>query len=146
MDFDWYSERLSNLNKFSRDYIKTPKRNLQKRFQIIHESMEMKSVSKIKFGQLNDKSLYFYNGLILLAFEHPYLENLRKEKHKYRAIRTVIQEKKYESLKEESKVIEKIPRLHILTLFLTDLKFQHPIWIALRIFVVQVCAWKHKKW
>ena len=87
----------------------------------------MKSVSKIKFGQLNDKSLYFYNGLILLAFEHPYLENLRKEKHKYRAIRTVIQEKKYESLKEESKVIEKIPRLHILTLFLTDLKFQHPI-------------------
>ena len=93
MDFDWYSERLSNLNKFSRDYIKTPKRNLQKRFQIIHESMEMKSVSKIKFGQLNDKSLYFYNGLILLAFEHPYLENLRKEKHKYRAIRKVIQEK-----------------------------------------------------
>ena len=42
------------------------------------------------------------------------MENLRKEKHKYRAIHKAIQEKKYEFLKEESKVLEKIPRLHIL--------------------------------
>ena len=33
-----------------------------------------------------------------------------------------------------------------ISVFLTDLKFQHPIWIALRIFVVQVCGWKHEKW
>ena len=33
-----------------------------------------------------------------------------------------------------------------ISVFLTDLKFPHPIWIALRIFVVQVCAWKHEKW
>ena len=76
--------------------------------------MPMKSVSKVQFGQLNDKQFYFSNGLISLPFGHPYLENLRKEKHKYRAIHKVIQEKKYELLKEESKVIEKIPRLHIL--------------------------------
>ena len=47
MDFDSYSERLSDLNKFSRDYIKKTQKNLQKRFQIIHESMQMKSVSKV---------------------------------------------------------------------------------------------------
>ena len=114
MDFDSYSERLSDLNEFSRDYIKKSKKKLQKRFQIIHESMQMKSVSKVQFGQLNDKRFYFSNGLISLPFGHPYLENLRKEKHKYRAIHKVIQEKKYEFLKEEPKVIEKIPRLHIL--------------------------------
>ena len=114
MNFDSYSKRLSDLNEFSRDYIKKPKRILQKGFQIIHESMQMKSVSKVQFGQLNDKRFYFSNGLISLPFGHPYLENLRKEKHKYRAIHKVIQEKKYEFLKEESKVIEKIPRLHIL--------------------------------
>ena len=25
-------------------------------------------------------------------------------------------------------------------------EIQHPIWVALRIFIVQVCAWKHEKW
>ena len=39
MDFDSYSERLSDLNKYSRDYIKKPPKKVQKRFQIIHESM-----------------------------------------------------------------------------------------------------------
>ena len=33
----------------------------------------------------------------------------------------------------------------LISVFLTDLKFQHTIWNALRIFVVQVCAWKHEK-
>ena len=82
MDFDSYSERLSDLNEFSRDYIKNPKENLQKMSQIIHESMQMKSVSKVQFVQLNDNRFYFSNGLISLPFGHPYLENLRKEKHK----------------------------------------------------------------
>ena len=76
--------------------------------------MQMKSASKVQFGQLNDKIFYFSNDLISLPFGHPYLEDLRKEKHKYRSIHKVIQEKKYNFLKEESKVIEKIPRLHIL--------------------------------
>ena len=47
MDLDSYSERLSNLNKFSRDYIKKPPKKLQKMFQIIHESIQMKSVNKL---------------------------------------------------------------------------------------------------
>ena len=83
MDFDSYSERLSDLKEFSRDYIKKPKKNLQKRFQVINKSMQMKLVSKVQFGQLNDKRFYFSNGLISLPFGHPYLENLRKEKYEF---------------------------------------------------------------
>ena len=59
MDFDSYSERLSDLKEFSRDYIKKPKKNLQKRFQVINKSMQMKLVSKVQFGQLNDKQFTF---------------------------------------------------------------------------------------
>ena len=47
MDLGSYSERLSDLNKFSRDYIKKPPKKLQKTFQIIHESIQMKSVNKV---------------------------------------------------------------------------------------------------
>ena len=65
--------------------------------------MQMKSVNKVQFGQLNDKRFYFSDGLISLPFEHPYLGNLRKEKHKYKAIHKVIQEKKYEFLKKNQK-------------------------------------------
>ena len=44
--------------------------------------MQMKSVSKVQFGRLNDKRFYFSNGIISLPFVHPSLENLRKEKQK----------------------------------------------------------------
>ena len=91
MDFDSYSERLADLNEFSKDFFKRPTKIEQKRFQIINESMQMKSVIKVQFGQLNDKRFYFSNGLISLPFGHPYLEELRKEKHKYRAILKIIQ-------------------------------------------------------
>ena len=36
----------------------------------------MKLVSKVQFGQLNDKIFYFTNGLISLPYGHPYLEKL----------------------------------------------------------------------
>ena len=74
----------------------------------------MKSVSKVKFEQLNDKRFYFSNGLVSLPYGHPYLEELRKEKHKYRDIHKVIQTKNDNFLKKESKVTESIPRLNIL--------------------------------
>ena len=93
MDFDCYSERLSDLNEFSKEFLKKPVKIEQKRFQIINESMQMKSVIKVQFGQLNNKRFYFSNGLISLPFGHPYLEELRKEKNKYRAIHKIIQEK-----------------------------------------------------
>ena len=42
------------------------------------------------------------------------MENLRREKQKYRAIHKVIQEKKFEFLKQESKSLESNQRLHVL--------------------------------
>ena len=44
-----------------------------------------------------------------MPYGHPYLEKLRKEKQKYSDIHKAIQRKK-----EESEVIENIPRLNIL--------------------------------
>ena len=44
MDFDFYSERLADLNEFSKKFFKKSKKIEQKRFQIINESMQMKSV------------------------------------------------------------------------------------------------------
>ena len=96
MDFDSYSNRLSDLTEFSNEFLSKPnkvEKTEQKRFQVINESMQMKSVSKVQFGQLNDKRFYFSNGIMSLPFGHPYLEELRKDKHKYRHIHKVIQQK-----------------------------------------------------
>ena len=93
MDFDSYFEGLADLNQFLKEFFEKTAKIEQKRFQIINESMQMKSLSKVHFGQLIDKRFYFSNDLISLPFGHPYLENLRKEKHKYRAIHKVIKEK-----------------------------------------------------
>ena len=54
----------------------------------------MKSVSKVQFGQLNGKRFYFSNGIMSLPYDHPFLENLRKQNDKYRNIHKVIQTKK----------------------------------------------------
>ena len=97
MDFDSYSTRLSDLTKYFNEFLTKPNKVEQieqKRFQVINESMQMKSVSKAQFGQLNDKRFYFSNGIISLPYGHPYLVKLRKEKHKYRDIHKVIQRKK----------------------------------------------------
>ena len=101
MDFDSYSERLADLNEFLKEFLKKHKKIELKRFQIINESMQMKSVSKVQFWQLNDKRFYFSNSLISLPFGHPYLEELRKEKRKYRSIHKIIREKKIQFFKGE---------------------------------------------
>ena len=54
MDFDSYSARLSDLNDFSKESIKKPKKIQQKRFQIINESMQMKSKVKLVKYKLVD--------------------------------------------------------------------------------------------
>ena len=78
MDYDSYSERLSDLNEFSKGFLKKPVKVEEKKVQIINKSIKKKSVIKVQFGQLNDKRFYFSNGLISLPFGHPYLEELRK--------------------------------------------------------------------
>ena len=65
--------------------------------------MQMKSVCKVQFGQLNDKRFYFSNGILSLPFGHPYLEDLRKEMNKYRNIHIVIQSKKDKFLKKKAR-------------------------------------------
>ena len=117
MDFDSYLNRLSDLTEYHSEVLQKPnpfQKIEPKRFQVINESMQMKSVCKVQFGQLNDKRFYFPNGILSLPYDHPYLEHLRKEKNKYRNIHTTIQSKIYKFLKEESKVIEIISRLNIL--------------------------------
>ena len=69
MDFDSYSSRLSDLTEYFNEFLSTinkVKSVEQRRFQVINESMQMKSVSKTQFGQLNDKRFYFANGLVSL--------------------------------------------------------------------------------
>ena len=73
MDFDSYSSRLSDLTEYLNEFLtKTNKSEQieQKRFQVINESMQMKSISKVQFGQLNDKRFYFSNGIISLPYDH----------------------------------------------------------------------------
>ena len=53
MDFEAYSERLATLHKYC--FENKPKKIKQKRFQIINDSMQMKSVKKTQFAGLNDK-------------------------------------------------------------------------------------------
>ena len=62
MDFDSYSNRLSDLTEYSNEFLynlNKVEQIEQKRFQAINESMQIKSVSKMQFGQLNDKRFYF---------------------------------------------------------------------------------------
>ena len=116
MDFDSYSSRLCDLTEYINKFSNKPtaEKIEQKRFQVINRYAQMKSISKIPFGQLNGKRFYFSNGIISLPYGRPYLEKLRKEQHKYRGIHKVIQSKKDKFLNEESKVIKKIRRLDIL--------------------------------
>ena len=58
MDFDSYSSRLSDLTEYFDEFITKPNpvnHIEQKRFQIKDESMQMTTIHKVQFGQLNDK-------------------------------------------------------------------------------------------
>ena len=69
MDFDSYSNRLSDLTEYCNELLNNtnPVQQIgQKRFQVINESVQMKSISKVQFGQLNDKRFYFSKGIVYL--------------------------------------------------------------------------------
>ena len=44
--------------------------------------MQMNTVNKIQFGQLNDKRFYFPNGIVSLPFGHFLFDEMRKKKLK----------------------------------------------------------------
>ena len=97
MDFDSYFDRLTDLTEYYTEFITKPnpvKQIEQKRFQIVNESMQMKSISKVQFGQLNDERFYFSNGITSLPYGHPSLEKVRQQKNKYCHTHKVIQTKK----------------------------------------------------
>ena len=104
--------------------------------------MQMKSVSKVQFGRLNDKQFYFSNGIMSLPYGHPSLENLRKEKQKHRSIHKKIQEQKYELLKEKSKAVENNPRLHVIKQIFN----QSPMFYILDSTIISITkGWKSTK-
>ena len=91
MDVDSYSARLSDLTEYYTEFLDkvSPVKRIQpKKFQIVDESMQMKTVSKVQFGQLNDKVI------LRSTYGHPSLEKVREQKNKYRTIHKVIQTKK----------------------------------------------------
>ena len=58
MNFDSYSNPLSDLTEYCSELLHKPnpvEQIEQKIFQVINESMQMKSVRKFQFGQLNNK-------------------------------------------------------------------------------------------
>ena len=76
MDLEAYSERLATLHEYCFE---------QNRFQIIKDSMQMKSVRKTKFPRLNDKCFYFHDRIFSLPFGHFLLNKVREENEKHRA-------------------------------------------------------------
>ena len=87
MDVDSYSARLSDLTEYYTEFLDkvSPVKRIQpKKFQIVDESMQMKTVSKVQFGQLNDKVI------LRSTYGHPSLEKVREQKNKYRTIHKVI--------------------------------------------------------
>ena len=126
MDFESYVSRLSDLTNYFDNFITNVnpvQRIEQKRFQVKNESMQMQSVQKVQFGQLNDKRFYFSNGLTSLPFGHPHLQSCRRQKHKYRNIHQVIQNKKHHFLEKEAEAENKNERLNILN----QIFYQRPI-------------------
>ena len=79
MNFEAYSEGLSTLHEYC-FFPKKIKRIEQKRFQVVNESVRMKSINKTQFGGLNDKRYYFHDGIVSLPFGHFLLEKVRKKK------------------------------------------------------------------
>ena len=92
-----------------------PKEIEQKRFQIINDSMQMKSVKKTRFAGSNDKRFYFHDGLVSLLFRHFLLNNVTEEKEKHRAnLHTKIPKKMFAFLALESRAVHLCERLRVL--------------------------------
>ena len=70
------------------------------------------------------------------------MEELRKEKRKYRDIHKVIQRKKDNFLKEESNVIENIPRLNILKQIFSQIPISYELNSNTKFIS---CGWKTTK-
>ena len=75
--------------------------------------MKMTSVSKVKFGNLNDKRYYFSDGFVSLPFQHPLLSDMLEQKTPHPKIHTVIEKDKNKLLKMENQAVGKNERHRI---------------------------------
>ena len=113
MNFEAYSQRLATLHKFCSP--KNIKKITQKRFQIVNESMRMKSVTKTQFAGLNDKRCYFQDGIVSLPFGNFLLEKVWKGKEKHCSkLHTEVKKEMYKFLELERKGVHLCERLRIL--------------------------------
>ena len=113
MNFEAYSERLATLNEFCSH--KKIKKITQKRFQVVNESMKIKSVNKTQFAGLNNEIYYFHNGTVSLTFGHFLSEKIRKEKENHRSkLHTEVKNEMYKFLELEGKGVHLCERLKIL--------------------------------
>ena len=113
MDFDACSERLATLHEYC--FERKPKKIDQKRFQIMNDLMQMRSVKKTHFAGLNGKRFYFHDGIASLPFGHSCLNKVRKAKEKHRAdLHTKIKKKMYGFLALENCSVHLCERLRVL--------------------------------
>ena len=114
MEFSAYCSKLANISDYFESYVSENKTKIkQKRFQIINDAMQMNTVNKIQFGQLNDKRFYFPNGIASLPFGHFLFDEMRKKTPQNRNIHLQIKDEKWEFIKKETEILNKNERLLI---------------------------------
>ena len=86
MNFEAYSQHICSLDEFCSN--QKTKRIKQKHFRIIKLNTQMPCVKKTQFAGLNDKRLYFHDGIVSLPFRHFLLNKVRQRKEN---IKTEIQ-------------------------------------------------------
>ena len=92
MDFEAHSERLATLHEYC---FESKQKIEQKRFQVINDSVQMKSVKKTQFAGLNDERFYFHDGIVSLPLGQFLMNKVREVEEKHRAnLHTMIQKKK----------------------------------------------------
>ena len=56
--------------------------------------MQMISIRKGQFAELNNRSYYYSDGTVSFPYGHPFLEILRQKKKKYKKIHEFVKERK----------------------------------------------------
>ena len=111
MTFESNIERISSLRQLD---TKSEKKLIQKRLQVKNTNMIITSVNKVKFTSLNDKRYYGPDGILLLPFGHPLLNEVREYKKSLQKIHTVIEHEKDKILFLQNKAFGKNERLRLL--------------------------------
>ena len=75
MIFESYAEKISSLRQLD---TKSEKKNYYRKDYRLKTNMIMTSVNKLKFASLNDKRYYGSDGIVLLPFGHPLLNEVRE--------------------------------------------------------------------